>query len=59
MPDTVKTIGDFAFYGTKALESINIPDSVTNIGTDAFGECSGLRSSNSGFCDKHGRGCIL
>ena len=43
VPDTVKTIGDFAFYGTKALESINIPDSVTNIGTDAFGECSGLK----------------
>ena len=43
VPDTVKTIGDFAFYGTKALESINIPDSITNIGTDAFGECSGLK----------------
>ena len=43
VPDTVKTIGDFVFYGTKALESINIPDSVTNIGTDAFGECSGLK----------------
>ena len=43
VPDTVKTIGDFAFYGAKVLESVDIPDSVIAINTNAFGECSGLK----------------
>ena len=43
VPDTVTTIDDLAFYGAKALESVDIPDSVIAINTNAFGECSGLK----------------
>lgn len=36
IPNTVKTIGDYAFYDCKKLKNINIPTSVTNIGDCAF-----------------------
>jgi len=42
--DTIKTVGNYAFYYCTGLTSINIPDSVTNIGGNAFGCCSGLTS---------------
>ena len=36
IPDSVTTIGDYAFEGCESLESIAIPESVTTIGENAF-----------------------
>ena len=43
LPNTIKTIGDQAFYGS-ALRSIVIPNSVILIGSNAFGNCWELQS---------------
>ncbi len=43
IPSTLTGIGDCAFYECKGLTSINIPNSVTSIGNDAFA-LSGLTS---------------
>ncbi|MCR5652341.1 MAG: leucine-rich repeat domain-containing protein, partial [Ruminococcus sp.] len=40
--DTVKTIGETAFYESTKLQTVVIPESVTSIGNYAFEECSGL-----------------
>ena len=44
IPDSVTSIGAYAFYGRSGLKSVTIPDSVTNIGQSAFYDCSGLTS---------------
>ncbi len=44
IPDSVTSIGNYAFYDCSCLTSITIPDSVTSIGTGAFYDCSGLTS---------------
>jgi hypothetical protein len=44
IPDSVMTIGDWAFSGCSGLGSISIPRSVTTIGDYAFSDCSGLTS---------------
>ena len=44
IPDSVTSIGDYAFYNCTGLTSITIPDSVTSIGNSAFSGCSGLTS---------------
>ena len=44
IPNSVTTIGHFAFYNCSGLTSITIPNSVTRIGIAAFGNCSGLTS---------------
>ncbi len=44
IPEGVTSIGDFAFYGCSALESVTIPNSVTSIGSYAFYSCSALES---------------
>ena len=44
IPDSVTSIGDYAFYYCSGLTSVVIPDSVTSIGYNAFDGCSGLTS---------------
>ena len=44
IPDSVTTIGEFAFYYCKSLTSVTIPDSVTTIGDWAFSDCESLTS---------------
>lgn len=44
IPNTVTSIGSYAFYGCSGLTSIEIPNSVTSIGYMAFTSCSGLTS---------------
>ena len=44
IPDSVTSIGNYAFYGCSGLTSVTIPNSVTSIGRMAFEGCSGLTS---------------
>ena len=44
IPNTVTSIGNYAFYGCSGLTSVTIPNSVTSIGYSAFSDCSGLTS---------------
>ena len=48
IPDSVTSIGDYAFYYCNNLTSITIPDSVTSIGSSAFERCSNLASITIG-----------
>ena len=48
IPDSVTSIGNYAFFGCSSLTSITIPDSVTSIGSWAFDECSSLTSVTIG-----------
>ena len=40
--DSLRMIGNEAFYGNKTLDGIEIPQGVTNIGNSAFYECTNL-----------------
>ena len=42
IPNSVTTIGNYAFYCCSGLTSIDMGDSVTSIGDEAFLNCSGL-----------------
>lgn len=42
IPNTVSSIGDYAFVGCSGLTHITIPNSVTTIGDMSFWTCSGL-----------------
>ena len=44
IPNSVTSIGDYAFYGCTGLTSITIPNGVTSIGYYAFYGCTGLTS---------------
>ena len=44
IPNSVTSIGEYAFYGCSGLTSVTIPNSVTSIGSRAFSGCSGLTS---------------
>ena len=44
IPNSITTIGDYAFYGRSGLTSVTIPNSVTSIGNYAFCGCSNLTS---------------
>ena len=48
IPNSVTSIGDYAFDGCDALTSITIPESVTSIGDDAFSSCDALTSVTMG-----------
>ena len=51
IPDGVKRIRNYAFYGCAGLVSVVIPDSVTEIGEDAFSGCSSSLSIYYGDVD--------
>ena len=61
IPESVTSIGGYAFFDCNGLTSVTIPNSVTTIGNDAFVYCDGLTSVNipdsvkiigySAFCD--------
>ena len=42
VPDSVTTIGDYAFYECSSLTAFVVPDSVTTIGFQAFAFCTSL-----------------
>ena len=44
IPDSVTSIGEYAFTGCTSLTSVTIPDSVTRIGDWAFNNCASLTS---------------
>ena len=44
IPNSVRSIGDYAFCRCSSLTSITIPNNVTSIGNDAFSGCSSLTS---------------
>ena len=44
IPNSVTSIGGYAFYGCTGLTSVTIGNSVTSIGSRAFCNCSGLNS---------------
>ena len=44
IPNSVTSIGNYAFYHCSSLTSIDIPNSVTSIGNHAFYGCRGLTS---------------
>ena len=44
IPNSVTSIGNYAFYGCSSLTSVTIPNSVTWIGYEAFRDCSSLTS---------------
>ena len=44
IPESVTSIGNYAFYNCSGLTSVTIPNSVTSIGNYAFRNCSGLTS---------------
>jgi uncharacterized delta-60 repeat protein len=44
IPNTVTTIGDYAFYQCISLTSVAIPNGVTSIGDAAFSVCTSLTS---------------
>lgn len=46
IPNTVTSIGDYAFYACTTLSSLLIPNSVTSIGNYVFGNCRSLTSVN-------------
>ena len=48
IPNSVTSIGDYAFCSCDSLKSVNIPDSVTTIGEYAFVDCWGLTSITIG-----------
>ena len=48
IPNSVTSIGDYAFHGCDSLKSITIPNSVTSIGDNAFEYCFSLTSVTIG-----------
>jgi len=49
LPDTIRTIDEYAFYGCKSLTTINLTEAVTTIGRYAFSGCSNLAFGQLSF----------
>lgn len=45
IPDSVTSIGDYAFAECPLLETVSLPNSVTTIGKNAFSSCASLTSA--------------
>ena len=59
IPESVTSIGNYAFAGCSGLTSVTIPNSVTSIDEKAFWQCSNLRdinvgSANSAYTSENG-----
>ena len=48
IPNSVTSIGNYAFYDCSGLTSVTIPNSVTSIGNNAFSDCKSLTSVTIG-----------
>lgn len=48
LPNTLKTIGDYAFFSASKLTNLIIPNSVTSIGSSVFDSCEQLVSISFG-----------
>lgn len=65
LPDTIREVGWFAFYGCTALESVVLPASVTTIGYGAFDVCPALTihcpqdSYAAAYAESFGYRCLL
>ena len=46
IPNSVTSIGTWAFHGCSSLTSVTIPESVTSIGYGAFSDCCSLTTMN-------------
>ena len=64
IPNSVTSIGNYAFYGCDSLTSIQIPNSVTSIGECTFSDCSSLTSiivdsGNTKYDSRNGCNAII
>ena len=55
IPDTVKYIGNSAFYGCRTLTNVKIPASVESIGLSAFSGCPRLKVNYDGTKEEWNR----
>ena len=53
LPETVSSLGKYAFYAYKGLKNIYMSNSVCSIGDYAFGNCSALTSITIPSCVTH------
>ena len=58
IPDSVTTIGSYAFYYCSSLTSVTIPNSVTSIGDFAFACCRSLKAFYGKFASADNR-CLV
>jgi uncharacterized protein YjdB len=49
IPNSVESIGSYAFYQCGSLASVTVPNSVTSIGDGAFADCSSLEDITVGW----------
>lgn len=45
-PETVTSIGEYAFCYCSGLTNIHLPNSITSLGRSSFGSCTALREAN-------------